>query len=209
MVPTKMDQEEKSKVMALVGEGLSNRAIARRIGRSESTIRYLKTAVATQGTGAVPARKKGTGMKRKTHPRTDIMLAREVKKDPFVTAKELKEMHANVLRDVSVRTIQHRLQKDLKLPCRRAAPKPLLTPKMRKQRLDFCKQYEHWTSEDWRRVVFSDESAFKTISNRQRMVRRPLGSDRYNNKYTVKTVKFPAGVMVWGCFSGQKGTAGL
>ena len=38
---------------------------------------------------------------------------------------------------------------------------------------------------------------------------RPMGSDRYDTKYTVKTVKFPAGVMVWGCFSGEKGSGGL
>ncbi|MPC90907.1 hypothetical protein E2C01_085911 [Portunus trituberculatus] len=63
---------------------------------------------------------------------------------------------------------------------------------MKKQRLDFCKRYEHWTSEDWRRVVFSDESAFKTISHRQKLVRRPLGADRFDSHYTVKAVKFPA-----------------
>lgn len=137
------------------------------------------------------------------------MLEREVKKDPFLTAKELKELHPDVLGNVSVRTVQHQLQKDLKLPCHRTPMKPLLMEKMMKQRLEFCKRYQHWTPEDWRRVVFSDESTFKVIPRRQRLVRRPSGSDRFSSKYTVKTVKFPAGVMVWGCFSGEKGTDGL
>lgn len=40
-------------------------------------------------------------------------------------------------------------------------------------------------------------------------VRRPVGADRYDPKYTVKTFKFPASVMVQGCFSGLKGNGGL
>lgn len=209
MGPTKLNMQEKSMVMALVGEGLSNREIGRKLGRSESAVRRVKKAAAMLGTAAAPERKKGTGRKRKTHPRTDKLLEREVRKDPFITAKELKEAHADVLGEVSVRTIQDRLQRHLKLPCRRAARKPLLTDKMKKQRIDFCKRYEHWTSEDWRRVVFSDESAFRTMSHRQKLVQRPLGADQFDSHYTVKTVKFPASVMVWACFSGEKGSGGL
>ncbi|KAK4317377.1 hypothetical protein Pmani_011539 [Petrolisthes manimaculis] len=206
---TKLTMEEKGKVMVLAGVGLSNREIGRRLRRSETAIRRVKQAAATLGTGGTPQRKKGTGRKRKTDTRTDKMLERQVKKDPFVTAKELKEMYADLLGEVSVRTVQIRLQKDLKLPCRRAAQKPLLTKKMKKQRVDFCKRHADWTQEDWRRVMFSDESASKTISRRQKLVRRPSGSDRFDSHYTMKTVKFPAGVMVWGSFSGEKGTGGL
>ncbi|KAK4326954.1 hypothetical protein Pmani_002557 [Petrolisthes manimaculis] len=173
---TKLTMEEKGKVMVLAGVGLSNREIGRRLRRSETAIRWVKQAAATLGTGATPQRKKGTGRKRKT----DKMLERQVKKDPFVTAKELKEMYPDLLGEVSVRTVQIRLQKDLKLPCRRAAQKPLLTKKMKKQRVDFCKRHADWTQEDWRRVMFSDESAFKTISRRQKLVRRPSGSDRFD-----------------------------
>ncbi|MPC33539.1 hypothetical protein E2C01_026893 [Portunus trituberculatus] len=115
MGPTNLDMQEKSMVMALVGEGLSNREIGRKL-RSESVVRRIKKAAAVLGTGAVPERKKGTGRKRKTHPRTDKLLEREVKKDSFITAKELKEAHADVLGEVSVRTIQDHLQKHLKLP---------------------------------------------------------------------------------------------
>jgi hypothetical protein len=39
-------------------------------------------------------------------------------------------------------------------------------------------------------------------------VRRPSGSNRYDTKYTAKTVKHPASVMVWGCFSANLGRGG-
>lgn len=41
-----MNREEKSKVLALVEEGLSNREVARRLGRSEGAVRYVRNAAA-------------------------------------------------------------------------------------------------------------------------------------------------------------------
>ncbi|MPD02899.1 hypothetical protein E2C01_098508 [Portunus trituberculatus] len=100
MGPSKLYMQEKSIIMTLVGEALSNREIGRKL-RSEAAVRGIKKAAAVLGTGAAPERKKGTGRKRKTQPRTDKLLEREVKKDPFITAKELKEAQHDVLREVS------------------------------------------------------------------------------------------------------------
>ncbi|KAG0735302.1 hypothetical protein G6F57_015535 [Rhizopus arrhizus] len=36
--------------------------------------------------------------------------------------------------------------------------KPLLTAKHMKRRLAWSKKYQNWTTDDWRRVVFSDET---------------------------------------------------
>lgn len=79
-----------------------------------------------------------------------------------------------------------------------AAAKPLLTKKMMKKRLIFAKEHKDWTKEQWSKVMFSDESSFKCIQARKNRVRRPVGSDRYDSKYTVKTVKHPDSVMIWG-----------
>ena len=34
-----------------------------------------------------------------------------------------------------------------------------LTEDIRKARLEWCLKYEYWTIEDWKRVIFSDETA--------------------------------------------------
>ena len=52
-------------------------------------------------------------------------------------------------------------------------------------------------------------STFRCIRSTVSRVRRPIGSDRCDPKYTQKTVKHPDGVMVWGCFSGHRGRGGL
>ncbi|MPC81923.1 hypothetical protein E2C01_076564 [Portunus trituberculatus] len=64
-------------------------------------------------------------------PHTGKFLVREVKENPILTVN-LKKKHLNLLQNVSVQTIQHRLQKGLKLPTRHAAKKPFLTEAMKK-----------------------------------------------------------------------------
>ena len=34
---------------------------------------------------------------------------------------------------------------------------------MRKQRLAFAKMYVHWRNEEWKKVMFSDESNFQVL----------------------------------------------
>ena len=65
-----------------------------------------------------------------------------------------------------------------------------------------------WTAADWCKVEFSDESTFYQMRNVHKLVRRPVG-ERFNPKFTVKTVKHPPSVMVWGCFDGKKGRGRL
>jgi len=57
--------------------------------------------------------------------------------------------------------MQDRLQKDSGFPCPKAAKKPLLTESMKKQRIAIAKQHVHWTPEQRKKVIFSDESNFQ------------------------------------------------
>jgi hypothetical protein len=47
-------------------------------------------------------------------------------------------------------------------------------------------------------VMYIDESTFHFIRATRRKVRRPSKSHRFYSHYTVKTVKHPDSVMVWG-----------
>ena len=209
MVKIQLSLEQKSRALTLLEQGVSVIRVAADLGVTRMTVYRLKKAGDALPSGTTPPRKKGSGRPRKTSPRTDFILKKEVKADPGITALEIKEKHPKLLQDVAVRTVQHRLQKDLKLPSRRAAKKPLLTDKMRKKRLQFCKKHRSWTSRDWKKVMFSDESTFRLIRGTSKLVRRPCDVSRYDPKYTVKTVKHPDSVMVWGAFSGNMGRAGL
>lgn len=205
----KLSMTEKSRALALLEQGMSVINVAADLRTSRNTIYRLKHAGEGLPPGTIPQRKKGTGAARKTTSRTDNILRREVMLDPSLTSALLKKKHPDLLQNVALRTIRHRLQKDLGLPARRAAKKPLLTKAMKKKRLNFCKTYKHWTVVEWKKVMFSDESTFRLVRGESKIVRRPSSVSRYDPKYTVKTVKHPDSVMVWGAFSGNKGRGGL
>lgn len=200
---------EKTRALTLLEQGMSVIRVAEVLKVTRTSVYNLKKAAAAVPPGTTPPRKEGSGAPRKTSQRTDSLLKREMKADPFLNAVGLKKKHPELLAAVSVRTIQHRLQKDLKMPIRRCAKKPLLTAAMKKKRIDFCKKYEDWTPEQWQKVMFSDESTFRLVRAGTKLVRRPRDISRYDPKYTVKTVKHPDSVMVWGAFSGNKGRSGL
>lgn len=209
MAPTNLSTEEKARILAWKAENVSTKEISRFAGRGESTIRRLVATARDLPPNVVPPRKPVPGRPRKTSKATDNLLRRESLKDPEITAGELKRSHPNLLQGVSERTIQHRLQKELCLPTYKPADKPLLTQPMVKKRLAFARKYKDWTVEQWKKVLFSDESTFKCKRPRPRRIRRPKNSDRYAPQYTRKTVKHPDSVMVWGSFSGAGGRGGL
>uniref|UniRef100_A0A1A8N175 Transposable element Tcb1 transposase n=2 Tax=Nothobranchius pienaari TaxID=704102 RepID=A0A1A8N175_9TELE len=60
----------------------------------------------------------------------------------------------------------------------------------------------HWTTEDWKKVLWTDESKFEIFdSSRRIFVRRRVG-ERMVPQCVTSTVKYGGGsVMVWGIFA--------
>ena len=89
------------------------------------------------------------------------------------------------------------------------AKKPLIIKVMMKKRILFCNIYKHWTTADWRKVMFCNESTSLLVVRGYKLVRSSSGISRYDSRYIIKTVKHPKSVMVRGAFSGDKDRRGL
>ena len=104
--------------------------------------------------------KKRSGRPRVTSSRTDRRIVNLVQQIPNITSAEIKDSFPGVLDNVDPSTIRTRLTREFKIMVRRPLKKPLVTPVMRQKRLAFCQKYKECTPEQWRRVMFSDESMF-------------------------------------------------
>ena len=208
MGPKNISDDTKKHILDLRRNGASIGQIASRIGLSKSTVHMWCKRGEGLKAGEAPPTFHAPGRARVTSPATDRVMKRTVKEHPLISARLLQQEMPESLGHVAIRTIQHRLQKDLDLPARRPAYKPMLTRAMKAKRLAFAKRYKDWTFQDWKKVMFTDESTFRVLSKHRCFVRRPRGSDRSDSKYSLKTVKKPASVMVWGGF-GSRGAGPL
>ena len=83
-----------------------------------------------------------------------------------------------------------------------AAKKPLLSKVNIKKRLRWCKDYRALSINECKNVLFTDECRIEIFSSLRQFVRRPIGQ-RFNTKYTCKTVRHSFSILVWGLIKGH------
>ena len=78
--------------------------------------------------------------------------------------------------------------------------RPLLSKRHRRERLDFAICHQDWTVEDWKRVVWSDETKINCLGLDGRKWAWKKGGEGLSDRLVEGTLKFGGGsVMVWGC----------
>jgi len=78
--------------------------------------------------------------------------------------------------------------------------KPFLSKKHKRARYDFALTHEHWTLEDWKTVVWSDETKINRLgSDGKKWVWKKKG-EGLSDRLVQGTLKFGGGsLMMWGC----------
>ena len=196
---------EKMSIVHLLTTGMTQSDVAAIFNVSQSLVSKMWKK---HQAGVTLSRKKRMGRPRVTSRRTDLRIKSAILKNLSMLAAQVKISMPGVLDDVAEHTIHHRLSGELKLKSRRPAKKPLVSPKMQRKRLQFCRSYRHWMADDWAKVMFSDESTFQQFTDTKMFVHRPSGSNPVDPRYTKPTVKHSPSIMVWDAFS-AKGRAGL
>ncbi|CAI9726432.1 transposable element Tcb1 transposase [Octopus vulgaris] len=100
------------------------------------------------------------------------MLIRKSLNNRRATSRQLaEEMQKVTGKQLSTTTVKTRLLEAGLKSCR-AARKPLLTAQNRKRRLLWARAHKTWTVQQWRTVMFTDESRFSLVSDKLVHVRR-------------------------------------
>uniref|UniRef100_A0A914VV34 Transposase Tc1-like domain-containing protein n=1 Tax=Plectus sambesii TaxID=2011161 RepID=A0A914VV34_9BILA len=195
MPKTQLSKESKEALVRAKERGDTDRVVASQFAIGRGTVSRIYARART----AMPlTRLPGSGRRKKTTERQAIALQRISKADPRKTAADIAK-EANTQFGVKIsRQTASRILESASLFARRPAKKPLISEKNRRARLRFAKDHLTWTSADWAKVLWSDESKFNLFSSDGiRYVRRPPGK-RYDVRYQVPTVKNSKSVMVWG-----------
>ena len=130
---------EKGIALAWRQEEVTFAEIARRLGQNISAIKKLCARARRMPTDHISQWIPQSRRPRKASQDADRLLRRVLVQNPSKTAGELKRTHPKVLKGVSERTIQHRLQKELNLPSHKACKKILLTKRMAKKLWPFAR----------------------------------------------------------------------
>ena len=76
---------------------------------------------------------------------------------------------------------------------------PRLTPKHRKERLDFAIRHQYWTLEDWKKVILSDETQINSLGSDGRKWVWKKAGEGLSDRLVEGTLKFGGGsLMIWG-----------
>ena len=71
---------------------------------------------------------------------------------------------------------------------------------MKTKRLSWVKKYKDWTVEQWRKVIFSDETHFEVQGYRSNFI-QCSSEEPLRSGHIQQAPKHPPKVMFWGCFT--------
>jgi transposase len=189
----------RAQIIVLHRQGRSEREIAKIVKISKNGVHTtIQRHLETGGT----ENKKRSGRPRTTSEGTDLAITVMSKRNRFLTVPEVAaEINTSNGKNISLTTIRKRLA-EVGLNGRGSARKPLLRAVNKKKKIKLGKNHVNWTMEQWKAVLWTDESKFEVFGSRRRQYVRRLDEERYLETFLTPTVKHGGGsVMVWGCFT--------
>src|SRR5882762_3060850 len=94
----------------------------------------------------------------------------------------------------------HRQLKEAGMKSAVKKKKPILSRRHRREQLDFAIAHQHWTVEDWKKVIWSDETKINRLGSDGRKWVWKKAGEGLSDRLVGGTLKFGGGsLIVWGC----------
>jgi len=185
---------QKENILSLASNGISIRHIASKLGVGKSTVsRTLQNLLPNHQTPS-------TGRPSKLSTTDQHAILTQITTGKAANAVQAtKHINSIISTPVSSETVRRVLRKNsLKAVVKKK--KPLLSVRHRKRRLAFALKYREWTVEDWKRVIWSDETKINRFGSDGREWIWKQKGEGLIEREVQGTVKFGGGnIMVWGC----------
>jgi transposase len=191
-----ISNQTRIQIEALINQDLSTRTIASRLRLSHMTVSRVRS-------NANPATPRSVGGRPSKLSDSDKRrLARLVGSGTVETASQARQVLNNTSQvHVSSMTIRRALRQQGLRPVVKVK-KPKLRPHHRKQRLQFARTHAHWTVEDWKKVIWSDETKINRLESDGRVWAWKRSGGCIQDHHVQGTVKHGGGhIMLWGCIT--------
>lgn len=186
----------RDRIIQMLKENRSSRQISSKLAVSHSTVNRIRSQHVPE------VSKSKAGRPKKISATTERWMVREITSGKVDNAAQLKRQVRRLMgTHLSIDTVRRSLKKQgLKAAVKKKRPR--LLARHKKERLDFAKRYQHWTVEDWKRVIWSDETKINRIGSDGRQWVWKRSGEALSDRSVQGTVKFGGGsLMVWGCMT--------
>jgi transposase len=152
-----------------------------------------------QTTGGTTSKRSNCGGHNRLHPRTERILTRASLRYPRATSRELAHIAGGPALEIDTSTIRRSLRRN-GIQTYRPSKSPFLMPAQCRTRAEWARKHRHWTTTEWSRIVFSDETAVSLCQPRSQFVHRRK-NQRITQQHITPHRPFVQKVMFWGCIS--------
>lgn len=193
-----IDVATRGRIIGMKEAGIASQQVAEITGIAKRTIDRIYKQFQEKG---VIKHSTSPGRPTKLSDRDRRSLIRVVNAAPRMPLSEITNAAGLGVRE---QTVRRELRK-AGIYSRVAARKPHLTLAHRARRVRFARAHVHWTIEDWKKVIWTDESTFEIGKISRRIVVWRRNKERYASQNLVPTFKSGrTSMMVWGAFIGSR-----
>jgi transposase len=189
---------KKARIVLLRTQGVPEQEVADRYSVDRSTVNWIVKRYEESKDFYHVKEKSGCPHKFTTH---DVCIAARMLAS--TRAHDVTDLQRRHFPNIHADTIRKRLtQSGLKAYVHHT--KPFLSDTHKARWLEWAEAHAHRTAEDWKSVIFSDESKFNLFGfdGRHWCWRKP--GEEFDERYVRKEVKHGGGnVMVWGCVTAK------
>lgn len=191
-------QEIVNNIISLLNQGLSTRKIGKICKVSNFTVQKLRNIHCPN-----VEIKKG-GRPKKLTVQDKRFCVRALTSGRAKTAREVtNRLKEDMGVSVSVKTVTRALNQ-AGLASAEKKKKPMLSRANIKARLEFAKGHRDWTVEDWKRVIWSDETKINRFQSDGRSWYWKREENQLQPHHIKQTVKHGGGsIMIWGCMTAE------
>lgn len=185
-------------ILSLLEKGYSIRKIADQHGVSKSKIQKIRAKHFPNLVGSLG------GRPTKLSPQNKHFCVREITSGCSKTGVEVrKKLEADLQVTVSNNTVRNALR-EAGLGAIEKESKPMLSSKNIKARLQFAKRHQDWTINDWKRIIWSDETKINRFGSDGRLWCWIRDGESRQPHHVKQTVKHGGGsIMIWGCITSR------